>query len=128
MYKDITYIFIYLDAQYSSINSTASKANLEIICSTPNSKKVYSFNDSPLLSPIKTPIQEENHNLSTDSFCNRDSVLVQNIPKNNIVLDNKQIVAIPKILELSGFEMLNTYFTTNIIKYTKWRHIKHQSE
>ncbi|CAH1713842.1 unnamed protein product [Aphis gossypii] len=108
MYKDITYIFIYLDAQYSSINSTASKANLEIICSTPNSKKVYSFNDSPLLSPIKTPIQEENHNLSTDSFCNRDSVLVQNIPKNNIVLDNKQIVAIPKILELSGFEMLNT--------------------
>jgi len=69
---------------------------------------VYSFNDSPLLSPIITPIQEENHNLSTDSFCNRDSVLVQNYPKNNIVLDNKQIVAIPKILELSGFEMLNT--------------------
>lgn len=66
---------------------------MEIICSTPNTKKVYSFNVSPLLSPIKTPIQKENHNLSTDSFCNRDRVLVQNIPK---------------ILELSGFEMLNT--------------------
>ncbi|KAE9527584.1 hypothetical protein AGLY_012864 [Aphis glycines] len=101
-------VFDLQGAQYSSINSTASKANLEIICSTPNTKKVYSFNDSPLLSPIKTPIQEENHNLSTDSICNRDSVLIQNISKNNIVLDNKQIVAIPKILELSGFEMLNT--------------------
>lgn len=46
--------------------------------------------------------------MSTDSFCNRDSVLVKNIPKNYISLDSKQIVAIPKILELSGFEMLNT--------------------
>jgi len=77
----------------------------EIICSTPNTKKVHSFEVNPLISPIKT---QENHNLPTDSFCDGDSVLIQNVTKNNIVLDNKQIVTLPRILELSGLEILNT--------------------
>uniref|UniRef100_A0A2S2PLI1 Uncharacterized protein n=1 Tax=Schizaphis graminum TaxID=13262 RepID=A0A2S2PLI1_SCHGA len=89
----------------SDINSTETTMNLEIICSTPNTKKVHSFEVNPLISPIKA---QENHNMSIDSFCDGDSVLIQNVPKNNIVLDNKQIVTLPRILELSGLEMLNT--------------------
>lgn len=82
---------------------------MKIICSTPNTKKIHSFEVTPLLSPIKTKIQEQSYNLPTDSYYDGDGVLNnQKIAKHNICPYNKQIVTLPKKLELSGFEILNT--------------------
>lgn len=83
--------------------------NSNIICSTPNTKKVHNFEVIPSLSPIKVQIQEENYNLPTDSYNDGDGVLnKQNLEKYNIFPYNKQRVTLPRKLELSGFEILNT--------------------
>ncbi|XP_060881554.1 GATA zinc finger domain-containing protein 14-like isoform X2 [Metopolophium dirhodum] len=91
------------------MNSTSPSVNLKIICSTPNTKKVHSFEVTPLISPIKTQIQEQSYNLPTDSYYDGDCVLNnQNIAKNNIFPYNKHILTLPRKLELSGFEILNS--------------------
>lgn len=100
---------MHLGTKYSKINSTASLLDLEIICSTPNTKKVLSFEVNPLLSPIKTPVNEESQIWPTDSYYDKNNVLnIQNITPNNIVSDNKQIETLPRTLEQSGLDILNT--------------------
>lgn len=76
------------------------------MCSTPNTKKVQNFEMTPLLSPIKTQIQEESYNLPADN--DGDGVLnKQNIAKYNILPYNKQRVTLPRKLNHRGFEILN---------------------
>jgi len=91
------------------MNSKSPSVNLKIICSTPNTKKVHHFEITPLISPIKTQIQEQSYNLPTDSYYDGDGVLNnQNVAKNNIFPYNKQIVTLPRKLEFSGFEIINS--------------------
>lgn len=96
--------------------SVTSINNQEIISSTPIiTKTLLNFeNNSSQISPIRTPMKNEDHILSTDPFYDLHILNMQRIMQNDIYQNNQQLSA--DMLEISGFDFLNTSQNTNITK------------
>lgn len=85
--------------------TTPPITNNEISSSTPITNKILSFEINSLLSPIRTPIENENHILSTDNILFHEGSNLKNIKNNN---HGEQMSLIPKTIELRKTNVLNT--------------------
>lgn len=92
--------------QYRSKRCTPPPiVNKKIKSSTPITNKVTSFEINSLLSPIRTPIEDEHHFLSTNKILFREGSYLKNMINNN---NGEQISLISKTKELSRADILNT--------------------